>query len=93
MRRVRGTPLDVFGRTAMRRLERQLATDYDDDIRGLLPTLSDIGLVAATSYAALPLEIRGYEDVKLAAVERFEQERDRLREQLTGQRTTVSSSR
>jgi indolepyruvate ferredoxin oxidoreductase len=93
MRKVRGTPADVFGHTAMRRLERRLAADYDRDIRGLLPALNAHNLVVAADYAALPLEIRGYESVKLDAVAHYEQERARLREQLTGQRTTVSSSR
>ena len=93
MRKVRGTPFDLFGHTAMRRLERRLAADYDRDIRELLPMLDAQTLDVAAAYAALPLEIRGYETVKLDAVAHYEQERDRLRAELTGQRTTVSSSR
>jgi indolepyruvate ferredoxin oxidoreductase len=82
MRRVRGTPLDVFGRTEMRRLERRLADDYDRDIRRLVAGLSGSDLAAAAAYAALPLEIRGYETVKLANIERYERERAALREGL-----------
>jgi indolepyruvate ferredoxin oxidoreductase len=94
MRKVRGTPLDVFGRTDMRRLERSLAAGYERDVRELLPKLPHVHLDTATAFAALPLDIRGYEDVKLAAVDRYQQARQQLRaELLGGQRTTVSSSR
>jgi indolepyruvate ferredoxin oxidoreductase len=93
MRKLRGTPMDVFGHTAMRRLERRLARDYERDMRALVPRLGAVDRTVAASYAALPLEIRGYEDVKLAAVTRYDAERARLGEQLVDQRTTVSSSR
>jgi indolepyruvate ferredoxin oxidoreductase len=93
MRKLRGTPLDVFGHTAMRRLERRLADDYERDMRALVPRLGTVDPALAASYAALPLEIRGYEDVKLAAVTRYDAERARVAEQVLGQRTTVSSSR
>jgi indolepyruvate ferredoxin oxidoreductase len=82
MRKVRGTPLDLFGRTDMRRLERRLATDYERDLRELLARLGDVDLELATSYAVLPLEIRGYEAIKLAAVERYDVERAALGERL-----------
>jgi indolepyruvate ferredoxin oxidoreductase len=90
MRKVRGTPLDVFGRTHMRRLERQLAADYESDIRDLLPRLGEVDLELATSYAALPMEIRGYEGIKLAAVERYAAERVGLRERLVSPRLSPS---
>jgi indolepyruvate ferredoxin oxidoreductase len=86
MRRVRGTPLDVFGRTEMRRLERRLADDYERDIRRLLDELHGVDLADAASYAALPLEIRGYETVKQANVERYERER-------AGRRATLGAAR
>jgi indolepyruvate ferredoxin oxidoreductase len=92
MRKVRGTPFDVFGRTRMRRLERRLADDYERDVRELLPLFTSTNIGRAAEFAALPLEIRGYESVKLDAVATYEQHRARLRAELTGQRTTVSSS-
>ena len=75
MRRVRGTPLDVFGYSDVRRTERRLRDDYESDIRALFSRLSHVDLKAAASYASLPLAIRGYEHIKLAAVDRYEQER------------------
>ena len=91
MRKVRGTPLDVFGRTEMRRLERRLARDYEADIRELIGRLGDVDLEVAVSYAALPLEIRGYEGVKLAAVERYEAQRSELRDRLLAQEAKPTS--
>jgi indolepyruvate ferredoxin oxidoreductase len=57
---LRGTPLDPFGRTAERRLQRQLIADY----RALLDTLTE-GLTrdthaVAVDLARLPLDMRGF---------------------------------
>jgi indolepyruvate ferredoxin oxidoreductase len=82
MRRVRGTRLDVFGVTSVRRTERRLAADYEAEIAGLLPLLPMLDLELATALAALPLSIKGYEGIKLAAVDRCETERLALRGQL-----------
>ncbi|MGH8982077.1 MAG: indolepyruvate ferredoxin oxidoreductase family protein [Acidimicrobiales bacterium] len=63
-RRVRGTALDPFGRTELRRTERQLPSEYADAVRSLLPRLAADNLDAATAIARLPDRLRGYESVK-----------------------------
>jgi indolepyruvate ferredoxin oxidoreductase len=78
MRQVRGTPADVFGYTAVRRAERRLAAGYEAEIRAVLPGLSAACHAAAVQLASLPLGIKGYERIKLAAVERYESEANRL---------------
>ncbi|CAO3359874.1 Indolepyruvate ferredoxin oxidoreductase, alpha and beta subunits [Azospirillum palustre] len=67
-KRLRGTALDPFGRTAERRMERRLIEEYRTLVTGLLPdlTLDRHGL--AVSLAKLPENIRGYGHVKEAAV-------------------------
>jgi indolepyruvate ferredoxin oxidoreductase len=65
---LRGTPLDLFGRTRERRLERQLVGSYIERVDALLPALSAERLAVATEIAALPLSMRGYGHVKLANV-------------------------
>lgn len=82
MRRVRGTPLDLFGYSAVRRTERRLSRDYETDIRGLLPRLHELDVDLAAEFASLPLGIRGYEQIKMAAVERYEGELAAARETL-----------
>jgi indolepyruvate ferredoxin oxidoreductase len=70
-RRLRGTRLDLFGRTAHRRLERTLPDDYRSQIRTTLATLDAAPLATKdTTYdavvAALGLanQIRGFDHVK-----------------------------
>ncbi|HVZ46009.1 MAG TPA: indolepyruvate ferredoxin oxidoreductase family protein [Ramlibacter sp.] len=65
-RRLRGTPLDIFGRTEERRMERELIEQYVRRIEALLPTLSKDRLPTAIEIAALPMTIRGFGHVKLA---------------------------
>jgi indolepyruvate ferredoxin oxidoreductase len=67
-RRLRGSWLDVFGRTAERRLERELIAQYRARIEALLPALTPDRLKTATEIAALPLAMRGFGHVKLANV-------------------------
>ena len=61
---LRGTSLDVFGKTEERRMERQLIEDYKAAIEGLLPTLSATNLANAVELAGLPEQIRGFGHVK-----------------------------
>jgi indolepyruvate ferredoxin oxidoreductase len=65
-RRLRGTALDLFGRTEERRVERELIAAYRERIESLLPALAPDRLKAACDIAALPLSIRGFGHVKLA---------------------------
>jgi indolepyruvate ferredoxin oxidoreductase len=67
-RKLRGTPLDLFGRTHERRMERELVESYVGRMRSLLPALDAQRLPLATDIAALPLSMRGYGHVKLANV-------------------------
>jgi indolepyruvate ferredoxin oxidoreductase len=67
-RRWRGTPLDLFGHTAERRLERQLITDFEQRVAELLATLDASRLSLATAIARVPLSVRGFGHVKLASL-------------------------
>lgn len=65
---LRGTPLDPFGRTLERRMERQLALDYESSIDALLGVLSPDTLSDAVRLAEVMQQVRGYGPVKLASV-------------------------
>jgi indolepyruvate ferredoxin oxidoreductase len=67
-RRLRGGFLDFFGRTAERRLERELIATYLQRIDSLLPALTAERVKLACDIAALPLSMRGFGHVKLANV-------------------------
>jgi indolepyruvate ferredoxin oxidoreductase len=67
-RRLRGTALDVFGRTQERRMERELIAAYRSRIEEVAARLSADKLKLACDIAALPLSMRGFGHVKLANV-------------------------
>ncbi|MBK9133021.1 MAG: indolepyruvate ferredoxin oxidoreductase family protein [Betaproteobacteria bacterium] len=67
-KRLRGTPLDVFGRTAERRMERELIDRFEARVAELLPQLSADRLPLAVQVAQVPLAMRGFGHVKLANV-------------------------
>ena len=65
---LRGTALDLFGRTAERRLERELIVQFERRVDEMLPLLRAATLKSATEIAALPLTMRGFGHVKIANV-------------------------
>ena len=79
MRRLRGTPLDPFGYTEVRRAERALITEYREVIGQLLAGLTPGNHGLAVEIAALPDMIRGYEHVKLATVRAYHEKLAELR--------------
>jgi indolepyruvate ferredoxin oxidoreductase len=65
---VRGTRLDPFGYTQVRRTERELIDEYTGTIDDLLGQLSTETYQRAVEIARLPDLVRGYENIKLANV-------------------------
>ena len=66
MKRLRGTSLDVFGRTAERRMERQLIADYRALVDRLIASPERARSRVALELANLPDMIRGFGHVKEA---------------------------
>jgi indolepyruvate ferredoxin oxidoreductase len=62
---LRGTPFDVFGYTAERKMERALITQYETDMKAVLRVLNYQNRDAIVALAELPLQIRGFGLVKL----------------------------
>jgi indolepyruvate ferredoxin oxidoreductase len=67
-KRLRGTALDLFGRTAERRGERQMIVDYLALLDRLTANLTSNKLTQASASARLVQEVRGYGHIKEAAV-------------------------
>ena len=61
---LRGTPLDIFGYSAERSMERALIKQYEKDIASVLPALRDATRDAIVALAELPMQIRGFGPVK-----------------------------
>jgi indolepyruvate ferredoxin oxidoreductase len=70
-KRLRGTPLDPFGHTAVRRMERSLPGEYRQMVERAIDRLGPETLDLVVAVAQLPDVIRGYESVKEASVERY----------------------
>ena len=64
LRFLRGSALDVFGRTTERRMERALIGEYETLVDELLGRLNADNHGVAVQLASLPEEIRGYGHVK-----------------------------
>lgn len=75
---LRGTPLDVFGYTEERRMERQLIKDYAALITRLCNELTPANLPIALQLAALPAQVRGFGHVKEANVDKMRERQAQL---------------
>ena len=75
---LRGTALDIFGRTEERRMERALIDEYEHTIDALLAGLTRENHALAVEIAALPEAIRGYGHIKSKSVEAARKKRDEL---------------
>jgi len=69
LRVLRGTPFDVLGLLAERRMERELIVEFEQLIDDLLPALREDRLQEARDIVALYMDIRGYGPVKAEAAE------------------------
>jgi indolepyruvate ferredoxin oxidoreductase len=74
---LRGTPLDLFGRSEERKIERALITEYETLVEELMAGLNRDTHALAVEIARIPEEIRGFGHVKLAnlAAARVNQEK------------------
>ncbi|MEN9643836.1 MAG: hypothetical protein RL238_505 [Actinomycetota bacterium] len=64
MRRLRGTPLDLFGYASVRRTERAMVPEYVAAMRTVAAHVTDANLDEAVAIASLPDRVRGYEHLK-----------------------------
>ncbi|EAQ01489.1 indolepyruvate ferredoxin oxidoreductase [Pseudooceanicola batsensis HTCC2597] len=78
LKMLRGTPLDIFGRSEERRMERALIRQYEADMQEILPKVTPDNRDLAVEIAELPLKIRGFGPVKQANEARAAKEREAL---------------
>lgn len=62
---LRGTAWDIFGRTAERRREREMITEYEHLLEQIGGKLAPSNHATATVLAGLPMDVRGFGHVKL----------------------------
>jgi indolepyruvate ferredoxin oxidoreductase len=79
---LRGGPLDLFGRTAERRMERALVDEYRQAVETALARLTPATQDLVLRVAALPERVRGFGHVKERGVRQFRAEMADLLRQL-----------
>ncbi|MBC8194595.1 MAG: hypothetical protein H8E69_02385 [Actinobacteria bacterium] len=63
--------MDPFGRTRVRRLEREMLVEYRSAIGTVTNVLSVQNLDAAVDLASSAMDVRGFEDLKVQRGEAF----------------------
>jgi len=89
---LRGTPLDPFGYTAERRMERGLIAEYEATLDALLGGLTPDTLVAAAEIARLPEAIRGYGPIKARSVAAARLRQAELIEEIKGRKSRQATA-
>jgi indolepyruvate ferredoxin oxidoreductase len=84
---LRGTPLDPFGYTAERRLERKLIADYQALLETIIAELTTANHHTAVALASIPEKIRGFGPVKQRHLTAAKAEEAALREQFANSAT------
>lgn len=79
---VRGTPLDLFARSTVRRTEHLLLAHYERLVPALCDRLTSANHAQACALAALPDGVRGYEHVKLRSIAPYLQQLQSLAAQI-----------
>ncbi|TBR71249.1 MAG: indolepyruvate ferredoxin oxidoreductase family protein, partial [Nevskiaceae bacterium] len=82
---LRGTALDVFGKTAERRQERQLVDDYLALVRELAQSVNAHNIEPAIDLAKLPDDIRGFGHIKDANLAAAQKRREMLLRRYRGE--------
>ena len=75
---LRGTAFDLFGYSAERKSERQLASDYREMVQQLAAALTADNLEQAIALASLPEQVRGYGHVKQQGMRKYYDEVEKL---------------
>ncbi len=73
-KRLRGTRWDPFGRTGLRRIERELPVEYRAAVADLLAGLTPANHAEAVAIADLPDQVRGFEELKLSRISAYRDE-------------------
>ena len=77
---LRGTPFDVFGYTAERRMERRLVREYQTLIPGIADRLDAANLAAGIELARAAIDIAGYGPIKEGNAAAYEAQLPALKE-------------
>ncbi len=75
---LRGTPLDLFGYSAERRMERALIAEFERDVAVVMPLVTPATQDLILALFELPMQIRGFGPVKQQNVQTVAKRREEL---------------
>ena len=81
---VRGTQLDLFGHSPERKQERQLITDYENDLAQLLKAITADNYSTAIAIADLPEIVKGFGHIKIAHIQKYHERKKELLRKFRG---------
>ena len=94
-KRLRGTRFDPFGRTELRRLERLLVDEYEQQLRKVLaamPRPSSDDTHRLVELATLPDMVRGFEGLKMRRASEYRRRFAQLGEELSSSSVEASEA-
>tara|TARA_Y100000996_G_C22511975_1_gene638772 strand:- start:22 stop:1437 length:1416 start_codon:yes stop_codon:yes gene_type:complete len=83
---LRGTPFDLFGYAKVRKIERELRDQYLSSLQNAFELLDQGNYELVTELAALAMEVRGFEDIKLRSAEKFFARLEELNHEISSNR-------
>ena len=83
---LRGTPFDLFGYAKVRKIERELRDKYISSLDNAFEFLDQANYELVIDMAALALDVRGFEDIKLRSAESFFSHLDDVTQQISQSR-------
>lgn len=87
---LRGTPLNPFGYTAERKMERNLISEFVSDLDFVKDSLRQENVDLAAEFVSYPMKIRGYGHVKESNAETYLEEKQRLKMSMAEFKEVVS---
>ena len=75
---LRGTPFDLFGYAKVRKIEREVRDLYLSSLVDALEHLQEENYSLISDLAALAMDVRGFEEIKLRTVEKFKGDLHRI---------------
>lgn len=87
---LRGTFFDIFGKTAERRVERQLLKDYEEDLELIISSLTSSNYSLSLDLASWPDSVRGFGHIKRASIEKVQDLRPALQRDFTSASRSVA---
>ena len=68
---LRGTPFDIFGFAKVRKMERTIRDVYRKELLAALKVVNKDNYDQVLALASLPIDVRGFEEIKLRRAEKF----------------------